>query len=218
MKSELKVLVELAKRGAFHNVVKITTSKLGEIMGVSQQTASRILLRLEREDLIVREMGLKGTRISLSEKGRLRLESLYLTLERIFGEAEEGFEGSLISGAGEGGYYVSRNGYLKQFSEKLGFKPYPGTLNLLLRKRDYLKARELMKSYPKIEIKGFSDKDRSFGDVLCYKVLIEDIEGALVLPLRTHHSKNVVEIISKWYLREKLRLKDGDLVKIRMLS
>lgn len=40
------------------------------------------------------------------------------------------FTGRVFSGVGEGSFYVSL--YSKKFLEKLGFRPYPGTLNLRL--------------------------------------------------------------------------------------
>ena len=43
-------------------------------------------------------------------------------------------------------------------------------------------------------------------------------DGALILPVRTHYSGDVVELISPKFLREELHLKDGDTVKVRAFS
>jgi riboflavin kinase len=40
------------------------------------------------------------------------------------------------------------------------------------------------------------------------------VEGAVIIPLRTHHPPNVIEIISPKNLKEALKKKDGDLVRI----
>jgi len=37
-----------------------------------------------------------------------------------------------VSGKGEGRFYSSKRKYAEQFSENLGFLPYPGTLNVKL--------------------------------------------------------------------------------------
>jgi CTP-dependent riboflavin kinase len=38
--------------------------------------------------------------------------------------------GKVVSGAGEGAYFTRINWVQEQCDERLGFKPYPGTLNL----------------------------------------------------------------------------------------
>ncbi len=38
------------------------------------------------------------------------------------------FEGEVVSGLFEGAYYISKEGYHRQIVEKLGFEPFPGTL------------------------------------------------------------------------------------------
>jgi riboflavin kinase, archaea type len=38
----------------------------------------------------------------------------------------------IASGLEQGQYFISRVGYSRQFVEKLGFVPFPGTLNVLL--------------------------------------------------------------------------------------
>ena len=47
---------------------------------------------------------------------------------------------------GEGSYYMSLKGYKKQFKEKLGYEPFPGTLNLKLEDKIYMdKKKEMIK-------------------------------------------------------------------------
>jgi CTP-dependent riboflavin kinase len=50
-------------------------------------------------------------------------------------------EGTVFTGLGEGAYYISKETYLKQLTEKLGFEPYLGTLNLKLSSDYDIKTR-----------------------------------------------------------------------------
>ena len=108
--------------------------------------------------------------------------------------------------------------YKEQFLSKLHFQPYPGTLNLRVRKEDQEEVRFLEAS-PFILIEGFTDAGRSFGPAKCFLSKIADkVDGALILPVRTHYSGDVVELISPKFLREQLHLKDGDTIKVRAFS
>ena len=64
-------------------------------------------------------------------------------------------EGTVFTGLGEGAYYISKEAYRKQFTEKLGFEPYPGTLNLKLSTDYDIKTRREIEAYPAIEIHRF---------------------------------------------------------------
>jgi hypothetical protein len=48
------------------------------------------------------------------------------------GEQVEFMRGKIASGLGQGQYFLTREGYSRQFLERLGFVPFPGTLNVLL--------------------------------------------------------------------------------------
>ena len=213
----LQVLLELAKLNATRGVT-VTTHQLGEILKCSQQTASRKLVELEKKGLIKKERAVKGQKITLTEKGSEILRDYYIQLRCLFAEREAVvIKGKLVSGMGEGQYYITREGYVAQFEEKLGFKPYPGTLNLLLEREHDLVVRETLDNCPYIKIDGFTDENRTFGAVKCYQVSIDGIRGAILSPLRTHHPKNVIEIIAPVYLRENLGLSDGDEVSVEVL-
>ena len=47
-------------------------------------------------------------------------------------EQVEFMRGKIASGLGQGQYFISREGYSRQFLQHLGFVPFPGTLNVLL--------------------------------------------------------------------------------------
>jgi len=123
-------------------------------------------------------------------------------------------KGKLVSGTGEGKYFTQLVWARRQFIEKLGFDPYPGTLNLQLENEEDMERFRILKRTPSIEIIPESG-DYCVGD--CFKVLVENkIEGAVVIPRVKSHAPNLLEIISPINLRAALNLRDGDLVKIRI--
>lgn len=208
--------MELAKLNGPKGIT-ITTHKIGQLLGCSQQTASRKLIDLEKKGLIKRQRTIKGQRIRLTRKGLTLLREFYIQLRGIFEEREAvTVKGQLVSGMGEGHYYISRKGYTDQFEEKLGFRPFPGTLNLLLEREHDLVVREMLDNCPYVKIEGFQDEGRTFGAVKCYLVSIDGVQGAILSPLRTHHPKNVIEIIAPVYLRQKLGLNEGEDVIVKV--
>ena len=69
-----------------------------------------------------------------------------------------------------------------------------------------------------ILIPGFVKNGRTFGDVRAYKVKINGIEGAIVIPSRTIHPPKIAEIIAPVYLRKELNLKDGSRIKLKVIK
>ena len=218
--SFLITLYKLIEVGAYPDEVIFTTSELAKLLKSSQQTASRHLIELEKKGLIHRVKLGRRESIKITAGGVKHLDNMFLTLKRAFElkKTETVFEGVVFSGLGEGAYYVSQPDYMKQFVEKLGFEPYPGTLNLRVRKEDQEEVR-LLEASPFILIEGFTDGSRSFGPAKCFHGKIADkVDGALIFPVRTHYSGDVVELISIQYLRKSLHLKDGDSVKVRAFT
>jgi len=214
-------LYKLAEMGAGSRTVKVSTEYLAEKMGASQQTASRYLIQLEKTGWIKRSVTLEGCLVKITDSGLAELKKLYSTL-RLIMDAEYPpsvtLEGVLFTGLGEGAYYITRDGYRKQFLEKLGFDPYPGTLNLKLTTEYDMKTRSELEAYPSIEIEGFKNESRTFGSVRCYPAIINNkVKGAIVCAMRSHYNSSVLEIIAPTFLRSRLKLKDGNKVKIEVL-
>jgi riboflavin kinase len=121
-------------------------------------------------------------------------------------------EGKVVSGFGEGRYFLSLPPYKEIFKKILGFEPYEGTLNLKL-------DREFnINEFKYIETEDFEYNGKKiFGvRILPVKILINNIkiDGAIVSPKKTYHSSDIIEIVAPIKLREKFNLKDGDTVKI----
>jgi riboflavin kinase len=215
-------LFKLAEMGASRRTVKVSTEYLAERIGLSQQTASRHLIQLEKKGWIRRTITPEGCLIKITESGVGELKKLYSSLQAVFEAAyplSVTLEGVLFTGIGEGAYYITRDGYRKQFIEKLGFDPYPGTLNLKLTTDYDMKTMTELESYPAVEIEGFKSETRSFGAVKCYPAVINNkIKGTVVSALRSHYNSSVIEIIAPYFLRGKLKLKDGHKVKVEIFT
>jgi riboflavin kinase len=209
----LQTLKELALLGAMRNKIEISSNELAKQLHTSQQTASRYLLDLDNGEMITRELGIKKQLIQITDLGSEVLEEEFSEYKQIFDLTSKViFKGIIVSGMGEGKYYTEQSGYVDQFKTKLGFIPYPGTLNVEI---DYVERNKLrlMKNYGGILIDEFTTKNRTFGEVMCFNATINMNKGAIVLPRRSHYS-NILELISQYNLRKKLHLNDGDMVEI----
>lgn len=214
------MLFKLAEMGAYHRTAKLSTEFLAAKLGISQQTASRYLIELERKGWIQRNVTSEGSLIKIEEAGNKELQKLYSSLKVLVEKSyppSVTLEGVVFTGLGEGAYYTSKEAYKKQFTEKLGFEPYPGTLNLKLLADYDIKTRMEIDAYPAIEITGFKNEDRTFGLVRCYPAIVDNkVKGALITALRSHYDVSVLEIIAPVCLRKQLNLKDGNKVKVEI--
>ncbi len=218
----IQTLLKLAEMGAHRRTAKISTEYLAEKMGISQQTASRHLIELERERWIKRTITPEGSLIKIDDLGMREIKKMYAQLRFLVEAAyppSVTLEGTVFTGLGEGAYYISKEIYRKQFIEKLGFDPYPGTLNLKLTTEYDLKTRTELETYPAVEIGGFRNENRTFGVVKCYPATIGNkVKGALIFALRTHYDVSVLEVIAPVCLRKQLNLKDGHKVKVEVFT
>jgi riboflavin kinase len=209
------ILKHIGLVGGINDYIPISSRQLGLDLGISQQSASKKILDLLDDKLIIRRLGARTQFIKITDKGMNLLRKEYSDYQRLFELADYlTIQGIVTSGLGEGKYYVTQNGYMGQFIDKLWFKPFEGTLNLKVAGRD-LNKLELIKSLEGIPIDGFEDSGRTFGSGKCFLCDLQGIECAIMMPNRSHY-ENVIEIISKYYLRERLKLKDGDVVELRV--
>lgn len=210
---QLTTLLHLVRLGAVRSFVNVTTGALGDSMGISQQAASLRLANLQRSGLAERAHSGRGLAVRLTEKGLDVVETFLADVGANFerGKSTLAFRGTVFTGLNEGGYYVSMKGYAENFSSRLGFVPFPGTLNLRLTDEAMIEQRRRLDLLKGIEIPGFSDGKRSYGPVRCFRAKIAGKHPGAVLAIeRTHHDDSVLEVISPLNLRRSLGLKDGD--------
>ncbi len=210
-------LYGLLELGAGRRAVSTSTLELAKVLGLSQQTASRQLIELEKLGCIAKTASFRGVEVRITEGGMGELRGVYLRLKMLVegGGSPLTVEGTVFTGFGEGAYYLSQKGYKDQFERKVGFTPCPGTLNLRLSPADTVKRREL-ETYPALLVKGFRRGSRQFGDVRCYPAMINgEVEGAAILINRTHYDESVLEVIAPVNLRSALKLNDGSKVRLQ---
>ncbi|MDH5746810.1 MAG: CTP-dependent riboflavin kinase [Candidatus Bathyarchaeota archaeon] len=122
-------------------------------------------------------------------------------------------KGMVFSGKGEGAKFIELPWVRKQITEKLGFTPHPGTLNIKLT-RESLKLRTLLGKTGAIEISPAAGFHRG----RCFKAyLINNLKCAVVIPETPNYPRDIIELIAPINLREKLQLRDGDYVQVKIL-
>jgi len=129
------------------------------------------------------------------------------------GEENTILEGTLTSGLGKGAIFLSIDYYKEEIKEKLGFEPYPGTLNLTVDKE----KTSLLTKFDPIRINSFKKDDKTYGGASCYKIQIKNIDAYIIIPDMTEHDDGMVEIIAPVNLKLELNVKDGDKIKIQLL-
>jgi riboflavin kinase len=217
--SQIPTLLLLVSEGAKDAWVPLTTVELAKKLQKSQQMASRHLEEMENEGLIERRRSSGKTYVKLTDKGAKEIAKIYSNLESVYGRNKRSvdIDGTVFAGLGEASYYVSQAGYKKQFVEKLGFEPYPGTLNLRLSTPLEREIRRELATEKGIHIEGFKDGKRTYGGAECFKSLLNDKVWCAVLVIeRTSYDDSVLEIIAAENLREELELRDGDKVHVRI--
>ncbi len=209
----LTTLLHLVRLGAGTSFAGISTKRLGESLDLSQQAASLRLIELEKAGLVKRAHSGRGLAVRLTDGGLKAVETFLaeasMSLER--DKNELSFRGTVFTGLGEGGYYISLRGYSKAFSKALGFVPFPGTFNLRLANEAMIEQRRRLDLLKGVEVPGFSDGKRAYGPVKCFAAKVGGrYQGAVLAIERTHYDSSVLEVIAPVNLRRALGLKDGD--------
>jgi riboflavin kinase len=212
---DIHYLKKLALMGAHNKPLEISSMEFASHMDTSPQTAARKLKILEEEMLIKRQIVHSGQLVSITKNGLAALHKERNDYQIIFGNGHKKFlTGKVITGLGEGQYYISLEGYRTQFIEKLGFTPYPGTLNIKLGTPSVDIRKGISAD---LEISGFTKENRTFGRGSCFNIMIMDIKGAVIVPERTHYPEDIIEIIAPVNLRKYLKLRDGSTVEVEVI-
>ncbi len=202
------VLVVLAVRlGKSGNTANLTTAELGGLLGVSQQTASRYMGLLEGRGLAQRVKAGRGFNVKLTAAGVAELRRLHGSLGVFLdSDLKKSFEGVISSGIGEGAYYVGT--YADRILESVGYRPYPGTLNVR-----FVGDKPVAATEKTVVIEGFVLGERTFGRVALTPVRLHlrrhSIDCHVITPERTHHTRDL-ELVSGDNLRARYGIMDGD--------
>ena len=116
--------------------------------------------------------------------------------------------GKIVKGIQKASYFTNLDWVQKQCIEKLGFRPYPGTLNLRI-EGDALHLLEVLQNEKTEEL---IPPDPKFCTAKVYPVVIGKEKCALLIPdesVRVHGAA-IVEIIAPNRLKDALNVGDGD--------
>ena len=118
--------------------------------------------------------------------------------------------GKIVSGVKQGAFFTQLDWFQSQCRDKLGFEPYPGTLNLEI-SIDDVPIIETLEQEDEID---FISPDSEFCSGKAFPVLVEGIRAAIVIPAEEVrvHGKNIIEVISDQRLKDVVNVDDGDFV------
>lgn len=212
----LRLLRTLAQAGALNARVPCRSVDLERQLGVSQQSISNYLIALEESRHIERRLGARLQSVTITRIGRAVLEAEFHQYQAIFGEAEVlSITGVVETGIGDGAYYLSFPEYVDQIEAHFGFRPFPGTLNMVPDRASRDLARDLA-GRRGVLIEGFRKEGRTFGAVMAFGARFQDHEGAVIFPLRAPPDRDVVEVIAPLSLRKTYGLEDGARVEVKV--
>jgi riboflavin kinase, archaea type len=124
--------------------------------------------------------------------------------------------GTAFSGMGKGRYYVGHPEYQRRFEAALGYRPYPGTLNVKLSDREVIRRLGKLRTTGGTKIPGFTLKGEEFSSLTCVDGTMSGEKVTLLFIDITQYNETVAELISPVYLRGKLGIRDGDEVTFRL--
>ncbi len=122
--------------------------------------------------------------------------------------------GRVVSGARKAAFFTQLDWVDVQCEEKLGFRPFPGTLNI-----DILpESLSVIASIQKEKGLELVSPDPAFCSARVIPVLIEEIQAAIIIPEKKVqiHGRNIIEAIAPVYLRQTLNIDDGDTVSLHI--
>ncbi len=102
--------------------------------------------------------------------------------------------------------------------EKLGYIPFPGTLNLRLSAPSDIRHRKKLRDNKGVRIEPFKHKGERFSGLNCFEGEMNGVRVNLLIVEITHYDDSVMELISPVYLRGELSLRDGDRADVTIRS
>ncbi len=121
-------------------------------------------------------------------------------------------KGIVQDGLGQGGSFTQLDWVRKQFRDKLGFDPYPGTLNVRV---PDMKILATWQTRPCIAI----DPAPGFCAARCYRVRLNQTAVAVwIIPVVPGYPNDVMELMAPNCLRDILGVKSGDTLEIKIIE
>lgn len=217
MRKNFFILLAIARHGGLSRFVSFSTVELAAELGVSQQSASRLLRECEKRQYVTKQSGPAGTKVMLTDTGIAVLKAVFreLSLALSPAAAKRSLEAVVTSGYGEGKYYMAQDGYRRQFLDRFGFEAFKGTLNV---KADPAALETFLAGLKQEVVKGFETADRSFGDAYCYRVSVRGSPAVIVVPSRGKRPPGVVELVAGYSFRKKFGFVDGGKISIEAVG
>jgi len=124
--------------------------------------------------------------------------------------------GKVIQGAQKAAVFTGLDWVKAQCREKLGFVPFPGTLNLEITSS----VAECLENMADGIWEELVPPTQEFCSSKVLRVSIGPVKGALILPEAdvNIHGKHVIEILAPVKMRDVFGLKDGDRVIVKPIS
>lgn len=123
-------------------------------------------------------------------------------------------QGKVESGAGEGAHFMRLEWVRDAVRRAGGFDPYPGTLNLRLSDADMLLRWREVRNGPALRLAPPSPDQ--CGGHLIPVVVTPEIPAGIIVPDITRYGDDVLEVVASVHLRSRLRLKDHDLLTLKV--
>ena len=117
--------------------------------------------------------------------------------------------GKVFTGRGEGKKYAELAWVKQQIYEKLGFDPFPGTLNLRL-DAENVKQKVLLEKNTELRL-CYSE---GYCTGLLFKASIGGVACGVVIPQVEKYPDEELEVVAEVNLRKELHLSDGDTVMV----
>ena len=124
------------------------------------------------------------------------------------------FTGKIVTGTGKAAFFTQLDWVMTQCAEKLGFVPFPGTLNIDISPRDITSIEPFL-SGTVVELQS---PDPKFCSARIVPADLEGISAAVLFPAEDTrvHGRNILEILAPVEVHKTLRKNDGDLVSVTM--
>lgn len=126
--------------------------------------------------------------------------------------------GTVFSGMGKGKYYVGHPEYQRRFETALGYRPYPGTLNVKLADRAVIEELRRLRFSGGVKVPSFNINGEDFSSLACFDGKLKNERITLLFIDITQYNETVAELISPAYLRGKFGIRDGDEVTFEVAT